>query len=76
MKKKIKKLKKYKPGKKDKEYKENVKKVILDNMQRLFEGRNAVIEAFEKNIFRLYSYYSDSDFNSDPDFDYGPTKLE
>ena len=54
----------------------DLKKVILDNVRKILEGRNAVIGVFERNILKHFDLDSDFDSDSDSDSDYGPTKLK
>ena len=68
----IKKLKKCSPRIQDRK---DLQKIILDNGQKLFEGRDMIIEAFRKHIFQFFeeteNSESDSEFDSkfDSEFD-------
>ena len=53
---KLKELEKYKPKIQERK---DLQKVILDNGQKLFEGRDAIIEAFTKRIFQFYDSNSE-----------------
>ena len=59
---KIREVKKYNP--KIQERKE-LQKMILDNGQKLFKGRDMIIEAFRTHIFLFFEETEDSEFDSE-----------
>ena len=64
----IKKLEKYSPRISERN---DLQKIVLDNRQKLFEGRDMIIEAFRKYIFRFFekTENSESDSEFDSEFD-------
>ena len=68
---KIKEVKKYNPRIPERKY---LQKIILDNGQKLLEGRDMIVEAFRKHTFRFFEETEDSE--SDSEFDDSEFDLE